>query len=62
MYVCPICNRNFQDKEAVARHSLQCWRENNPNIKSTPAPRSPDKEERTINDDVLNFFASFKGD
>lgn len=60
MYICPICNRSFETEEHIAKHSLKCWREKNPNHQSKPAPRSANVEKRTINDDVLNFFTSLR--
>lgn len=60
MYICPICNREFTTDIAVAKHSLACWREKNPNHKSKPAPRSEDVVNREINDNVMNFFNSLK--
>ena len=60
MYICSICNKTFDSEESIAKHSLKCWREKNPNHKSTPAPRSADIVERTINNDVLSFFSSIQ--
>jgi len=60
MYSCPICNRIFESEEGVAKHSLKCWKEQNPYHQSKPAPRSDDIVEREVSDDVLNFFASFQ--
>ena len=62
MYICPICNRGFKNPEAVAKHSLPCWREHNPNHKSKPAPCKGNTTEYQINEDVSNFFASFRKD
>lgn len=59
-YICPICGREFIKSEDVAKHSLACWREQNPNHKSKPAPRSEDIETREDSADILNFFSSFK--
>lgn len=59
MYICPICNQSFQTKEIIAKHSLQCWREHNPYYKSKPAPYDYTNKQE-INEDVTNFFASFK--
>ena len=58
MYICPICNKGFQSKEFITTHSLQCWREHNPNHKSKPAPCKV-MTEREVSEDVTNFFASF---
>jgi len=60
MYICPTCNRIFYDEESVAKHSLKCWKEHNPNHKSTPAPHSEDRIERKVNNDIINFFASLQ--
>ena len=60
MYICPICNQAFQTKEIIAKHSLQCWRKHNPNDKSKPAPCKGNVTKQEINEDVTNFFASFK--
>ena len=60
MYICPICNRQFDNPEQIAKHSLPCWKEHNPNHKSTPAPRSEDRTEREVSDAALNFFTSLK--
>ena len=60
MYICSICNRQFKNKEDIAKHSLKCWRENNPYHKSKTAPHSSNRIERTVNKDILNFFASFQ--
>ena len=57
MYICPVCNRQFDSKEQIAKHSLPCWREHNPNHVSKPAPRSEDITERKVSDAALNFFA-----
>ena len=62
MYICPTCHKGFKDKEVIAKHSLQCWREHNPNHISKPAPCKGNITERQINEDVLNFFASFRKD
>lgn len=61
MYICPTCHKGFENKEIITKHSLQCWREHNPNHKSKEAPCKV-KTERTINEDVANFFASFRKD
>ena len=56
MYICPTCNRKFKTGEEVAKHSLSCWRQHNPNHRSKPAPRSDDIVHIEINDDVVKFF------
>ena len=59
MYICPICNKGFITKESITTHSLQCWREHNPNCQSKPAS-SKTITKHEINDDVINFFERFK--
>ena len=60
MYICPICNRTFENEEDVAKHSLKCWKEQNPNHKSKSAPHSADIVERVINNEILDFFSSLQ--
>ena len=62
MYICPICNSGFQTEDLITKHSLKCWREHNPRHKSAPAPCKGNIEERQMNEDVQNFFASFRKD
>ena len=59
MYICPICKKEFNTSERVAKHSLACWREQHPNFQSNPAPRSKNITTRKVNNEVLNFFDSF---
>ena len=60
MYICPTCGKQFETEDVLAKHFLKCWKEKNPNHKSKPAPRSEDINTRTDNEDILNFFNSFK--
>lgn len=60
MYICPFCNKQFNKDVDVAKHSLKCWRELNPNHKSKDAPRSEDIVTRKDNNDILNFFATLQ--
>lgn len=60
MYICPICNKGFQTEQFITQHSLRCWRMHNPNHKSKPAPCKGNVTKQEMNNDVLNFFASFK--
>lgn len=60
MYICPTCKKQFNEEEKLVKHFLACWKEQHPNYKSKDAPRSPDVETRKINDDIMNFFNSFK--
>lgn len=56
MYICPICGREFVAECYVAKHLLECWKEENPFHKSKAAPRSADIETKNINDDIKSFF------
>ena len=56
MYVCPICKREFEIEEMVAKHSLICWRELHPNRTSKPAPQGETIETREISKDIMAFF------
>ena len=60
MYICPTCHKGFQTEEMIRKHFLTCWKKQNPFHKSKSAPRGEDIEIRKINDDVINFFNSFK--
>ena len=60
MYICPTCNKQFEAEEHLVKHFLKCWKDKNPNHQSKSAPRSEDITTRSMNDDVTNFFNSFK--
>ena len=60
MYICPTCNKGFKKEEIFTKHFLKCWKEEHPYHKSKPAPRSEDINTREDNEDILNFFNSFK--
>lgn len=60
MYICPICSKRFENDVIFTKHFLVCWKENHPNYKSKPAPRSEDINTSEINEEVANFFSSFK--
>jgi hypothetical protein len=62
MYICPICNKGFQNPDTITKHSLQCWREHNPNHISKPAPCRGNTTKRQTTQDVENFFSSFRKD
>ena len=61
MYICSICNKGFESEQSIVKHSLQCWRLHNPNYKVQSAPCKCNTK-RQINNDILNFFTSFKKD
>ena len=60
MYICPTCGKQFENDEFLTKHFLKCWKEKNPNHKSKPAPRSADIDTREDNQEILDFFNSFK--
>ena len=60
MYICPTCGKQFESDEILTKHFLKCWKEKNPNHKSKPAPRSADIDTREDNQEILDFFNSFK--
>jgi len=60
MYICPTCQKQFNNEDDIIKHSLKCWREHNPNHKSKSAPQGEDIIERKINNDILNLFEGFQ--
>lgn len=60
MYICPTCKNVFKDEKTVVKHSLKCWRERNPNHKSQPAPYQENVVKYQMNEEISNFFASFR--
>lgn len=60
MYICPVCDKEFQQESAIQHHFLSCWKDKNLNYKSKPAPRSEDIVVREINTEITNFFSSFQ--
>ena len=60
MYICPGCNRQFKEEQILVKHYLSCWKKENPHLRSKPAPRSEDINTREVNEDIENFFNSFK--
>lgn len=60
MYICPTCGREFREEVLIQKHFLSCWKEKNPYHQSKPAPHSEDIVSRDINDEITDFFNSFK--
>ena len=60
MYICPICYKQFEMEDTLIKHMSKCLREKNPIRKSKPAPRSEDINTSETNEEVINFFNSFK--
>lgn len=61
MYICPTCKRKFEKEESLSKHFLSCWKEQHPSYISKSASRSENIETRQVNEDIMNFFNSFKG-
>ena len=60
MYICPVCNQQFKEEQVLVKHLLSCWRKEHPYLRSKPASRSEDINTREVNEDIENFFNSFK--
>lgn len=60
MYICPTCNRNFENEDAIRKHFLNCWKEQHPYHQSTSAPHTEDVIIREVDDNVLDFFAKMR--
>ena len=60
MYICPMCNQEFNKEENMRSHLLQCWKEQHPYYQSKTAPHSEDIETKEVNDDIMNFFKGLK--
>lgn len=60
MYICPTCKRKFEKEESLSKHFLSCWKEQYPSYVSKSAPRSENIETRQVNENIMNFFNSFK--
>lgn len=60
MYTCLTCNKQFEKEEILVKHFSRCWKEKNPNVRSKPAPRSEDINTKEINNELIDFFNSFK--
>ena len=50
----------FEKESDIVKHLSVCWGEKNPYRKSKPAPRSEDINTREDNQDITDFFNSFK--
>lgn len=62
IYICPTCSKEFKTEGEVTAHFLKCWKEQNPHHKSKPAPCSEDITITEVNEDIMAFFDSLKGD
>lgn len=60
MYICPTCKKGFEKEENLTKHFLSCWKEQHPFHVSKSAPRSESIETRQVNEDIMDFFNSFK--
>ena len=60
MYICPVCNKEIKEEDVLVKHFLKCWKDKNPHQRAKLAPRSEDINTREVNDDIVDFFNSFK--
>lgn len=60
MFICPTCNKKCATKEEIKKHSMACWRKANPHYKSKSAPQGETITTKEVDNDILNFFNSFK--
>ena len=60
MYICPVCNQQFKEEQVLVKQYLSCWKKENPHLRSKSAPYSKDINTREVNEDIENFFNSFK--
>lgn len=59
MYVCPICKKEYDNENAVAKCYMKCWRESNTQHQPKSAPKSEDITIREVPADIETFFNSF---
>lgn len=60
MYICPTCKKECLTEEEIKKHSMACWKKTNPHYKSKEALQGETVITKKINNDILNFFNSFK--
>lgn len=60
MYICPTCKKEYLTKEEIKKHSMACWRKSNPHHKSKAAPQGETIVIREIDNNIADFFNSFK--
>ena len=60
MFICPTCGKQFDKEDILTKHYLKCWKEEHPYHQSKSAPCSDSIHTRKANDDIMNFFNSFK--
>ena len=60
MFICPVCYKKFDTEPKIQSHFLRCWKEEHPYHKGSSLEPSASIETREINDDIMNFFNSFK--
>ena len=59
MYICPICNREYEQEKFIVKHLAKCWKEEHPFQQSKSAPQSADISTREVDNDIMDFFNSF---
>ncbi len=60
MFICPICQKQFETEDIIVKHSLKCWKEKNPYHMSKQISQSPDIVTRKVSSDVLDFFVALQ--
>lgn len=60
MYICPTCNKKCATEEEIVKHSNSCWRRANPHYKSKTPPQGETVVTKEVDNDIMNFFNSFK--
>ena len=59
LYICPTCRKLFDTEEKIVRHSLKCWKQHNPDCKSTPAPCKGNISTQEMSEDIQKFFSEW---
>lgn len=60
MYICQFCHKEFkdEDEELAAKHLMECWKEQHPYHRSTPAPQGNEVITANKNVEMENFFGA----
>lgn len=60
MFICPTCDKKYATEKEIKKHSMICWKKANPHHKPKTASQGETIVIKEINNDILNFFSSFK--
>ncbi len=60
MYICPTCKKKYSTEIEIKKHNMICWKKANPHHKSKSAPQGETIITKEINNNILDFFNSFK--